>query len=143
MKTAQEYVSRPQSGDPREVEAWALTEAARRIVAATRDPDNQSALRDALLLNQRLWTIFQVSMAEPDCPLPDDLRRNIFALSVIVDRQTTLRLVDLDAAKLDLLLDINRQVAAGLRERPQSAAPAPKPAAAPDPAAQRSIAISA
>jgi flagellar protein FlaF len=141
MKTAQEYTTRPDSQDPREVEAWALTEAARRIVAATRDASNQGGLRDALLLNQRLWTIFQVSMAEADCPLPDDLRRNIFSLSVIVDRQTTARLVDLDISKLDILLDINRQVAAGLRERPKAAnMPAPMPV--PDKTAQKSVAMS-
>lgn len=142
MKTAQEYTTRPDSQDPREVEAWALTEAARRIVAATRDAANQGGLRDALLLNQRLWTIFQVSMAEADCPLPDDLRRNIFSLSVIVDRQTTARLVDLDTGKLDILLDINRQVAAGLRERPKSAANAPAPMPVPDKTAQKSVAMS-
>lgn len=141
MKTAQEYTTRPDSQDPREVEAWALTEAARRIVAASRDGANQAGLRDALMLNQRLWTIFQVSVAETDCPLPDDLRRNIFSLSVIVDRQTTARLVDLDSAKLDILLDINRQVAAGLRERPK-AANAPIPAPVPDKAVQRSVAMS-
>jgi flagellar protein FlaF len=141
MKTAQEYTTRPDSQDPREVEAWALTEAARRIVAATRDMANQAGLRDALMLNQRLWTIFQVSMAETDCPLPDDLRRNIFSLSVIVDRQTTARLVDLDTGKLDILLDINRQVAAGLRERPKTAN-APAPAPVPDKTVQRSVAMS-
>lgn len=141
MKTAQEYTTRPDSHDPREVEAWALTEAARRIVAATRDAANQAGLRDALLLNQRLWTIFQVSMAEADCPLPDDLRRNIFSLSVIVDRQTTARLVDLDIAKMDILLDINRQVAAGLRERPK-AANAPVAMPVPDKVAQKSVAMS-
>ena len=141
MKTAQEYTTRPDSQDPREVEAWALTEVARRIVAATRDAANHTGLRDALLLNQRLWTIFQVSMAEADCPLPDDLRRNIFSLSVIVDRQTTARLVDLDTGKLDILLDINRQVAAGLRERPQAVTgPAPMPI--PDKTAQKSVAMS-
>ncbi len=41
--------------------------------AGRRPPRPRTAaksLRDALILNQRLWTIFQTAMTEPDCPLP-------------------------------------------------------------------------
>lgn len=136
MKPAAGYSNRPTSDDPRDVEAWGLTEAARRLIHARQTPENSDLLRQALSLNQRLWTIFQTSMVDPECPLPKDIRDNVLALSIIVDRQTFDRLIDLDVNKLDRLIDINRAVATGLSQRPTAtAAPAtvtqaPAPAAA-------------
>ncbi|HYD70478.1 flagellar biosynthesis regulator FlaF [Azospirillum sp.] len=129
MKQATRYVNRPLSDDPRDTEAWALTEAARRLVDAARAPENSAALQAALQLNQRLWTIFQAAITEPDCTLPRDLRENIAALSLLVDRQTVARLADLDSTKLDTLIQINRSVAAGLAQKvggPEARAPEPK-----------------
>lgn len=146
MKPAAGYSNRPTSDDPRDVEAWGLTEAARRLIHARQTPENSDLLRQALSLNQRLWTIFQTSMVDPECPLPKDIRDNVLALSIIVDRQTFDRLIDLDVNKLDRLIDINRAVATGLSQRPTATAapatvtqaPAPagamaKPQAAPAP----------
>lgn len=154
MKPTPKYTSRPTSGDPRDTEAWALTEAARRLVDAGRDPDNHDALRSALQLNQRLWTIFQAAISEEDCPLPRELRTNIAALSLMVDRETIARLVDLDPAKLDLLVNINRNVAGGLAQRsgvaattapipaPPQAASVQRPAAEPAAPLRESLRIS-
>lgn len=127
MKPATGYTNRPTSEDPRDVEAWGLTEAARRLIHARQTPENQDLLRQALSLNQRLWTIFQTSMVDPECPLPKDVRDNVLALSIIVDRQTFDRLIDLDVSKLDRLIDINRAVATGLSQRPAGANPTPQP----------------
>lgn len=129
MSRAPGYVNRPISDNPRDTEAWALTEAARRLANAARQPDDLAALQAALSINQRLWTIFQAAVTEADCPLPPQLRQNVLTLSMIVDRETTARMFDGDAGKLDLLININRQVAGGL-----SASPAPaQPKTAPPP----------
>lgn len=156
MKPATGYTNRPVSEDPRDVEAWGLTEAARRLIHARQSPENSELLRQALSLNQRLWTIFQTSMVDPECPLPRDVRENILALSIIVDRQTFDRLIDLDVTKLDRLIDINRAVATGLSQRPAAdaaappaqtsspaavAPPVPKPANPPIPTSKLSISI--
>lgn len=133
MKPATGYSNRPTSDDPRDVEAWGLTEAARRLIHARQAPDNTEQLRQALSLNQRLWTIFQTSMVDPECPLPKDIRDNVLALSIIVDRQTFDRLIDLDVNKLDRLIDINRAVATGLSQRPTASTAAPGTSAAPPP----------
>lgn len=144
MKPTPKYASKPTSDDPRDVEAWALAEAARRLIDAGRNPDNTEALQAALQLNQRLWTIFQAAMTEEDCQHPPDVRTNIAALSLLVDRETIARLVDLDGTKLDTLININRQVASGLTAQreallaaqqagagaPATAAPAPQAAPA-------------
>ena len=79
------------------------------------------------------------SIPEPDCQLPGPLRENIAALSLLVDRQTLDRLADLDVGKFDLLIQINRSVAAGLSQRNDVAAssgtatPRPRVAAPPEP----------
>jgi flagellar protein FlaF len=114
------YVSQPADTDPRSTEAWALSEASRRLVVASKTDDAGKSLREALVLNQRLWTIFQTAMAEPDCPLPHEIRDNVLALSIMMDRQILQRLGDLDGAKLQPILDINRCVAEGLAQKPQS-----------------------
>ncbi|MCW2243912.1 flagellar biosynthesis regulator FlaF [Azospirillum canadense] len=151
MKPTPTYANKPTSDNPRDVEAWALAEAARRLIDAGRNPDNTEALRAALQLNQRLWTIFQAAMTEEDCGHPPEVRTNIAALSLLVDRETTARLIDLDGTKLETLVAINRSVASGLTmraeaaeaaaqpgqpaaPRPQAAAPARPPMAPPAPA---------
>ncbi len=118
MKPTPKYANKPTSDDPRDVEAWALAEAARRLIDAGRDPQNTGALQAALQLNQRLWTIFQAAMTEEDCQHPAEVRTNVAALSLLVDRETMARLVDLDGTKLDTLVNINRAVASGLTARP-------------------------
>lgn len=139
MKPTSRYVSKPVSDNARDVEAWALAEASRRLIDASHSPDDSEALQGALLLNQRLWTIFQAAISEPDCPMPPDMRSNVAALSLMVDRETIARLVDLDVKKLDTLININRNVASGLSQQIDdvSQAAAPQTAAAPVPNAMR------
>ena len=137
MKAPNAYVSRPTGDDPRSTEAWALGEASRRLALAAKMDDKGEALREALRLNQRLWSIFQAALSEPECPLPKDVRDNVLALSVMIDRHTMARLGDLDSSKIGPILDINRAIAEGLSARPaqsSAGAPAAHPAA-PAPAA--------
>lgn len=136
MKPTPTYANKPTSDNPRDVEAWALAEAARRLIDAGRNPDNVEALRAALQLNQRLWTIFQAAMTEDDCGHPAEVRTNIAALSLLVDRETVARLIDLDVTKLGTLVEINRSVASGLSARPDAPqAPAQAPMQTPAQAA--------
>ncbi len=142
MKAPNGYTSRPSGDDPRSTEAWALGEASRRLALAAKMNDVE-ALREALRLNARLWSIFQAALSEPDCPLPQDVRENVLTLSLMVDRHILARLGDLDGTKIQPILDINRAIAEGLAAKsaqpaaaaataaPRAAAPAPaKPASA-------------
>jgi len=134
MKQPIGYSSKPAAADPRSTEAWALGEASRRLIVASKADDKGVAMRDALRLNQRLWSIFQAALIEPDCPLPQEVRQNVLALSIMVDRQIMQRLADLDGSKIQPILDINRAIAEGLAQKPElpadSAARLPNPAAA-------------
>ncbi len=92
MKAPNGYTSRPSGDDPRSTEAWALGEASRRLALAAKMNDGGEALREALRLNQRLWSIFQAALSEPDCPLPKDVRDNVLTLSLMIDRHVMARL---------------------------------------------------
>lgn len=118
MKALNSYVSRPSGDDPRSTEAWALGEASRRLALAAKLDDKGDALREALRLNQRLWSIFQAALTEPDCPLPKEVRENVLALSIMMDRHAMARLADLDGSKIGPILDINRAISEGLSARP-------------------------
>ncbi|MFD1625602.1 flagellar biosynthesis regulator FlaF [Azospirillum griseum] len=142
MKPTPTYANKPTSDNPRDVECWALAEAARRLISASHAKD-EDAFQAALQLNQRLWTIFQAALTEEDCGHPREVRTNLAALSLLVDRETTARLVDMDFAKIETLVSINRSVASGLMAQndfiaaqaaagqPVQTAPTPPPNAVP------------
>ena len=119
------------AADPRQIESWALTETAVRMKAAQREPVDEEVLLHAARLNWRLWTIFQASLLEPDCPLPAELRTNIVALSNFVDKHTATIIADPKPGKLDVLIKINREIASGLMTHPATTAAVPEPAPLP------------
>ncbi len=114
------YANQPRDMDPRSTEAWALAEASRRLLQAAKADDKGESLREALRLNQRLWSIFQASLIDPACELPKDIRDNVLALSVMMDRHIMQRLGDLDGSKIDPIISINRAIAEGLSMTPEA-----------------------
>jgi flagellar protein FlaF len=103
----------------RDMEATVLTKAAMQLKALQDDwgsENRESRLEDALNYNQRVWSFFQAELTMPDNPLPDEIKRNILALSFFVDRRTFDTLAYPAPEKLSILVNINLNVAAGLRE---------------------------
>lgn len=101
----------------RELESAALTRAARMLEDCQRNLDDDGhaeRLEHALRHNQRLWTFFQGEMVSPECALPRALRLNLLQLSRFVDKRTFELLSDPVREKLQALIDIDRQIAAGL-----------------------------
>lgn len=107
---------------PREIEARALIKAATLLEAAQKDPVSED-FKNALRMNWRLWTIFQADLTSPNNPLPDEIKANVLSLSIFVDKQTMSALYEPTAQKAGILININRNLAAGLLQRPQSASP--------------------
>ena len=116
---AKAYQRDPDLGNPARTEAWALLEAARELHQSKDGPIED--FRAALRKNWRLWTIFQASLSEPDCPVPAPVRRNLLGLSNFIDRQTADLLAVRDAKKVDALVNINRQISEGLLEGQRAA----------------------
>jgi flagellar protein FlaF len=103
----------------REVEAEALTRGALLLQMCRQNweaPDGGTKLAEALEFNQKLWSIFQGALAEPDHPMPVELRRDVLSLGRFIDS----RIFDVMAypapEKLDVIIRINQNLAAGLRE---------------------------
>ena len=110
----------------RELEARALSKAARQLEECVRDwdsPGRSERLDQAIRFNQRLWTLFQTELARPEHPLPLDLRVNVLRLSQFIDKRSFEVLGDPDPLKLKTLIDLNRQVAEGLRTGDAGAEP--------------------
>jgi flagellar biosynthesis activator protein FlaF len=100
----------------RELEARALLKAASKLQTLKENWDpSVSALDDPLSHNRKVWTIFLAAATEPDCPMPDEMRKNIVGLARFVINHCMRILFEPDVTKLDVLIEINQHVAAGLR----------------------------
>ncbi len=106
----------------RELEAMAFTRAALKLEDAKALADQPAEFAKAVRFNHLLWTIIQADIVEPQNQLPPELKANIMSLSIFVDKQTSKVLRTRDAADLDTLININRNLAAGLRTTTDSAA---------------------
>jgi len=102
----------------RDIEATVLTKAAVQLQSIKDNwtlDDHDAQFEDALNYNQRVWTFFQAELTVEDNPLPEEIKRNLLALSLFVDRRTFEALAYPAPEKLDALININLNVAAGLR----------------------------
>jgi flagellar protein FlaF len=105
----------------RELEAGVLMRAAAMLAevrSGWHDPDLDTRLDNALRHNLRIWTLFQTELASADNPLPSEIKQNLLTLASFIDRRTFNVMAYPDPAKLDILIAINKNVAAGLRGEP-------------------------
>jgi flagellar biosynthesis activator protein FlaF len=92
--------------------------AASRLQAISDGWDGkQNELGDALLYNRKLWTIFLSAVTEDHHPLPAPIRQNVANLGLFVMNQTLSVLDEPRPEKLRPLININRELAAGLLTR--------------------------
>ncbi len=102
----------------RELEASILSKAA-RLLKSCQEHWNEEGhfkrLDEALTFNQRVWTIFQDELIREDNPLPAELRGDILNLSVFIDKRIIEIMNDPSPDKLDIIININFNLAAGLR----------------------------
>ena len=112
---AQAYSRTSETAPPREIEAQALLKAAKQLRDVQTNwagPDTN--MHKALLFNRRLWSIFMSAAETNDNPQPVEIRQNIANIAVFVLKQTVEMQLNPDPAKLKSLIDINRNLAAGL-----------------------------
>ena len=105
----------------RELEASVLTKAA-YLLKDCKERWNEDGhflrLDEALVFNQRIWTIFQGELIREDNPLPKQLRADILNLSLFIDKRIIEVMGNPSSEKLDIIIDINLNIAAGLRGSP-------------------------
>lgn len=105
----------------REIEAAALTRCALLLSDCRNNwdaPDRDLKLAEALRTNQMVWSILQSELVKDDNPLPVDIRSNILTLSVFIDNRILQIMADPEPDKLRIIIDINLNLAAGLRGSP-------------------------
>jgi flagellar protein FlaF len=103
---------------PRELEASLLLQAAARLQAVHDGWDeSRGDLDAALLYNRKLWTVFLTSVTGENNPLPAEIRQNVANLGVFVLKHTLTLMTEPRRDRLNPLIDINRQIAAGLAGR--------------------------
>jgi flagellar protein FlaF len=102
----------------RETEARVLTQAAQQLRICQKrwdDEDRKGLLDEALNYNQRIWTIFQGELGKKDNPLPDHIKRDLLRLSGFIDKRIFEVMAFPEPEKLDIIIKINENIAAGLR----------------------------
>jgi flagellar protein FlaF len=118
---AYESVSSTTTQSGREIEATVLTKAARKLKKCQEDwdaPDRNNRLEEALKYNQRIWSIFQSELSREDHQLPKKLRLDILRLAAFIDRRIFETMAFPAPDKLNIVIDINNNLAAGLRGSP-------------------------
>jgi flagellar biosynthesis activator protein FlaF len=109
-KTAQATVS------PRELEANLLMKAATKFQRIMDDWDvRKIELDEALTYNRKLWTILVTSATDPENPLPREIKQNIANLAAFIFKRTFEVMAEPAVEKLNILVFINKNIAAGLR----------------------------
>ena len=119
LKAYESVSNATQSG--REIEAAVLTKAAMKLKACQDDwnaPDRDNRLEEALKYNQRIWSIFQSELSREDHELPKKLRLDILRLAAFIDRRIFETMAFPEPDKLNIVININNNLAAGLRGSP-------------------------
>ena len=105
----------------RKLEAAVLAKAAQKLKKCQDNwnaADLDKKLEEALKFNQRIWSIFQGELVREDHPLPKKLRLDILKLGAFVDRRILETMAYPSPEKLNVVVNINNNLAAGLRNSP-------------------------
>jgi flagellar protein FlaF len=102
----------------RELEASVLSRAGLMLKSVKDNwdsPDRDQKLLEAVKFNQKVWSFFQAELSDPENPLPKNLREDILNLSLFIDKRLFEVLAFPDPEKLAIVIDIDFNIAAGLR----------------------------
>ena len=105
----------------RETEARVLTEAALKLKKCQESWDSSdidTKLDQALRYNQKIWSLFQGELEREDNPLPGKLKIDILRLAAFIDKRIFEVMAFPSSEKLNIIININQNIAAGLRDSP-------------------------
>jgi flagellar protein FlaF len=119
---AQAYARTAQKiATPRDIEAQALFKAVRKLQAVIdRWAETDEGLIDALMFNRKLWSIFVSDAISDQNPEQVEIRQNVANIGIFVLTQCAALQLKPEVEKLQALIDINRNIAAGLCGNPGS-----------------------
>jgi flagellar protein FlaF len=105
----------------RELEASVLSRAGLMLKNVKENwgaSDRDQKLLEAVKFNQKVWSFFQAELSDPENPLPKNLREDILNLSIFIDKRLFEVLAYPNPDKLAIIIDIDFNIAAGLRTTP-------------------------
>lgn len=104
---------------PREIEAQALLKAANKLQDVLNNKDETGErTKDALLFNRKLWSIFMSdALRDENNPQPIEMRQQIANIGMFVLTQTAALQLNPQPEHFKSLIEINRNLAAGLSGR--------------------------
>jgi flagellar protein FlaF len=106
------------TASPRENEANVLLMAANKLQAVMNNADATfEQMSDALMFNRKLWTIFLSEAHREGNPQPLDVRQNIANIGIFVLSHTAALQISRQRQHFKPLIEINRNIAAGLAGR--------------------------
>lgn len=100
----------------RDLEAHVLLKAAARL-QTIRDnwTERRGELEDALTNNRKLWTVLVTGATDGANPLNNATKSAIASLAVFIFNHTISLMIDPQPQRLQVLININKEIAAGLR----------------------------
>ena len=100
---------------PRDREAMLLIKAASQLQSVKDNwDDHKQTLRSALTYNRKLWTVLVTSITREENELPLAIKNNVGSLGVFIFHHTLETEAHPAPEKLNTLISINRELAAGL-----------------------------
>ena len=99
----------------RGLEAILLMKGAAKLEAVKREWETKKDLTEALAYNRKLWTILVSSVTDETNPLPQNVKRDFSNLAIFVLQSLISLAAEPAVDKVNCVIDINSQIAAGLR----------------------------
>jgi len=111
--------------DQRELEGRVLLKSAKMIKDLQDNWENMNTeiLESTLKYNRQVWMVFyDTAIENPEGDRPNDLRSNIVNLANFIFKRELEIMAKPEKHKLDVLVNINREIAAGLMSKPSAEA---------------------
>ncbi len=111
--------------DQRALEGKVLLKSARQLEELSKrlsagDIVSLEDIGHAVEYNRKLWMVFVNETMNDTHPLPQEIKNNIASLGVFVFKRSTDILADTTPEKISALIEINRNIAAGLMKQPKA-----------------------
>jgi flagellar protein FlaF len=125
-KAADAYDTASAATDQRVLEGQLLLKATRKLEDLAKRLHNGETVSledidDALIYNRKLWQVFLDTMMDANHLLPQEIKNNVASLAVFVFKRTQEILIDPRPEEFTALVNINRNIAAGLMKKPPRA----------------------
>lgn len=102
-----------QTGDMRDVEYRLLAQVTSALIQAKENPDDVKKRVHAASWNRDVWSALRVDLSSEDNQLPKELRSSLISISLWIERETYAVMDNM--GDLDALIDVNRNIMAGLK----------------------------